>query len=155
MDVFKLLDEMEEILESSSSIPFAGKTLVDKYELLEIVGEIRSKLPDEIKQAEWIKEERQRILAEAQSDADTMVKEIQLHIEEMVDQDEIVRQAHERAEEIIEKAQSNAKEIRIGSMEYADQLLKEVENRLMSLGNNIKDIVEVVEANRNELKGDK
>lgn len=146
MDVLKLLDEIEDILESSSSIPFAGKVLVDKGEMLEVLKEIRLKLPDEIKQAEWIKEERQRILAEAHSEANTVVEEAKIHIEEMVEQDEITKQAKERAEEIITKAQSNAKEIRIGAREYADELLKNLEG-------NIKTVMETLEKNRMELKG--
>ncbi|AFS78668.1 hypothetical protein Curi_c16610 [Gottschalkia acidurici 9a] len=151
MDIFKLLDEIEDIVESGSSIPFASKVLVDKNELLEIITEIRVKLPDELKQAEWIKEERQRILAEAQSDADTMVKEVQLHIEEMVDRHEIVSQAQDRAQEIMAKAQSNAKEIRIGANEYADDILKNMENNLRELEGRIKDTIDVLEINRSEL----
>ncbi|SDZ01931.1 hypothetical protein SAMN05660462_01545 [Proteiniborus ethanoligenes] len=146
MDVLKLLDEIEDIIEGSSTIPFAGKVLVDKNEVLDVIREIRIKLPDEIKQAEWIKEERQRILAEAQNEADTIIDEVKLHIEEMVEQDEITKQAHERSEEIITKAQNNAKEIRIGAREYADGLLKEVEN-------NLKSIIDTLERNRQELNG--
>ncbi|MGF7057267.1 ATPase [Brassicibacter mesophilus] len=146
MDVLKLLDEIEDIIEGSSTIPFAGKVLVDKGELLEILREIRLKLPDEIKQAEWIKEERQRILAEAQNEADTMVEEVKIHIEEMIEQDEITKKAYERAEEITSRAQSNAKEIRIGAREYADELLKEVEN-------NLKGVIETIAKNRQELNG--
>jgi len=144
MDVLKLLDEIEDIVESGSTIPFAGKVLVDKNDILEIIKEIRIKLPDEIKQAEWIKEERQRILAEAQNEADTMLQEVKLHIEELVEQHEITKLAYERAEEITSKAQSNAKEMRIGAREYADGLLKEVEDNLRS-------IIETLEKNRQEL----
>lgn len=146
MDVLKLLDEIEDIIEGSSTLPFAGKAIVDKGEILDIIKEIRIKLPDEIKQAEWIKEERHRILAEAQNEADTMVEEVKLHIEELVEQDEITKLAHERAEEITTKAQNNAKEIRIGAREYADRLLKGVED-------NLKDIIETLEKNRQELNG--
>lgn len=144
MDVLKLLDEIEDIIEGSSTIPFAGKALVDKGDVLDIIKEIRIKLPDEIKQAEWIKEERQRILAEAQNEADTMVEEVKIHIEEMVEQHEITKQAYERAEEITSKAQSNAKEMRIGAKEYADGLLKEVEM-------NLRGVVETLQKNRQEL----
>ncbi len=144
MDVLKLLDEIEDIIEGSSTIPFAGKVLVDKGEILDIIKEVRIKLPDEIKQAEWIKDERQRILAEAQKEADTMVEEVKLHIEEMVEKDEITRLAHERAEEITSKAQINAKEIRIGAREYADELLKEVEE-------NLKNVINTLGKNRQEL----
>jgi len=87
MDVLKLLDLVEDIIEEGSSIPFSSKVCIDKDEILDITNEIRLKLPDEIKQAEWIKEERQRILAEAQSEADTITEEARLRIEEMIEED--------------------------------------------------------------------
>ena len=66
MDILMLIDEIEDIVEAGTSVPFSGKVMIDKEEVLEIIKEIRIKLPDEIKQAAWIKEERQRILAQAQ-----------------------------------------------------------------------------------------
>lgn len=147
MDILKLLDEIEDILEESSTIPLSGRVLVDKHEIYEILKEVRIKLPDEIKQAEWIREERQRILAEAQNEADTIVEEAKLHIEEMVEKDEITRRAQERADDIVDKAQNNAKEIRIGAREYADELLKNVQEELESvigtLDNNRKELNEM------------
>lgn len=146
MDVLKLIDEIEDIVEAGSSLPFSSKVMVDKAELLEIVKEIRIKLPDEIKQAAWIKEERQRILAEAQQDADTLLTETEGRLVELVDQDEITRKANARAEEIITKAQNNAKEIRLGSMEYADSLLLETQE-------NLKEVIQLLNDNRKELRG--
>ena len=66
MDILMLIDEIEDIIEAGTTVPFSGKVMIDKEEVLEIIKEIRIKLPDEIKQAAWIKEERQRILAQAQ-----------------------------------------------------------------------------------------
>ena len=148
MDVLNLIDEIEDILEDSSSIPFSGKVMVDKEEILEIIKEIRIKLPDEIKQAAWIKDERQRILAEAQKEADTIVNEAKSHLEELIDEDEITRNAKERGLEIVTKAQNNAKEIRIGAMEYADNLLVETQENLSSL-------IDLLDKNRQELRGDR
>ena len=90
-------------------LPFSNKVMVDADELFEIIREIRIKLPDEIKTSIWIKEERQRILAEAQKDADTMLNEAELKLKELVEENEITKKAKERAEEIITKAQNNAK----------------------------------------------
>ena len=154
MDVFKLLDEMDELVSSSSKVPLSGKSMIDKRELLELVDEIRIKLPDELKQAEWIKEERQRILTEAQSDADTMVKEVQVHIESMVDHHEIVTEAEKRGEEILERAQISAKEVRSGAREYADNILASVVENLKEIGIRVDDTVELLETNREELNDD-
>ena len=75
MEIFTLLETLEEILENSKTIPVFNKSLINKEEMLEIIKEIRLKLPDELKQAKWVKEERQRILLEAQKEADGIVKE--------------------------------------------------------------------------------
>jgi oligopeptide/dipeptide ABC transporter ATP-binding protein len=64
MEILAILETLEDIIEKSIALPFSGKSLIDKEEILEIVKEIRLKLPDDIKQAKWVKEERQRILLE-------------------------------------------------------------------------------------------
>lgn len=146
MNVLKLIDELEDIIDNSSSIPFAGKVFIDKGEILDIIKEIRIQLPDEIKQAQWIKEERQRILIEAQQEADSILQDAKRHIEEMVERDEITKLAQKRGEEIISQAQVNAKEIRIGARQYADELLGGLEQNLM-------DMIDTIKQNRKELKG--
>ncbi len=146
MNVLRLLDELEDIVENSSTIPFAGKALVDRGEILDIIKEIRIQLPDEVKQAQWIKEERQRILVDAQQEAEATMKDVRIHIEEMVEKDEITKLAQKRAEEIIEQGQAHAKEVRLGARQYADELLAGLEENLERLGSTIKQ-------NRKELKG--
>ena len=139
MDVLKLIDEIEDILEEGSTVPFSKKVMVDSDEILDIIKEIRIRLPDEIKQAAWIKEEKQRILAEAQ-------KEAEYRLEELIEHESITKAAKERAEEIINKAQGTAKEIRLGAMEYADSLLLETQEQL-------KDVIGMLNDNRKELRG--
>ena len=85
MEIFTLLDELEEYLEGAKSVPFTTKCIVDKDEFLETIKEIRLKLPDELKQAKWVKEERGRILVEAKKEADGIVKEAENRIISMID----------------------------------------------------------------------
>ncbi|TJX16183.1 ATPase [Tissierella creatinini] len=146
MDMLDLIDEVKDVVEAGTSVPFTGKVMVDKEEILDIINEIRIKLPDEIKQAVWIKDERQRILAEAQKDADNMINEANYKLEEMVEEDQILRVANQRAEDIISRAQISAKEIRIGAMEYADTLLEETQE-------NLKEVIQLLNDNRKELRG--
>ena len=75
MEIFQLLDNLEDLIENSKKVPLSDKSMIDKEEILEVLKEIRLKLPDELKQAKWVKEERERILAEAQKEADDVVKE--------------------------------------------------------------------------------
>ncbi len=148
MDVLRLIDEIEDIVEAASTVPFSGKAMVDKFEVLEIIKEIRIKLPDEIKQASWIKDERQRILAEAQKDAETLLNETDNKIKNLIDHEEITKKANMKAEEIVSKAQSNAKDIRLGALEYADTILEDTQS-------NLKRLIDMLEDNRNDLGGPK
>ena len=96
MEIFTLLETLEDILERSRRLPFTEKVITDKTEILDIIREIRLKLPDELKQAKWIKEERERIIAEAQKDADDIVKEAENSINSMIDEHEITKKAYEK-----------------------------------------------------------
>ena len=58
MEIFTLLETLEDLLETSRSVPFSTKVIVNKEDVLDLIKEIRLKLPDELKQAKWIKEER-------------------------------------------------------------------------------------------------
>ena len=145
MEIFTLLEELEDILENSKSVPFSGKSMVDKDEILEIIKEVRLKLPEELKQAKWIKEERQRILVEAQKEADDIVKEAENRIISMINENEITKKAYEKKAEIIETANEMSREISKGTKDYADNILQGLEVAL-------EDALKIIQNNRKELK---
>ena len=145
MEIFTLLETLEEMLENSKTIPFSDKGIIDKEEMLEIIKEIRLKLPDELKQAKWVKEERQRILVEAQKEADDIVKEAENRIISMIDEHEITRKAYEQKAEIIETANEMSREISKGTKDYADSILQNIEVALQNA-------LETIQNNRRELK---
>ena len=145
MEIFTLLDELEEYLEGAKTVPFTSKCIADKEEILDIIKEIRLKLPDELKQAKWIKEERNRILVEAQKEAEGIVKEAENRIISMIDEHEITRKAYEQKAQIIETANEMSREISKGTKDYADNILEKVEGVLQ-------DALRTIENNRKELK---
>ncbi len=145
MEIYTFLDNLEELLESGAKVPFSSKVMVDAEELREIIEEMRLKIPDELKQAKWVKEERQRIIADAESEAQKRLNDTQNQIVNMIDEHVITKQAQEQKEQILENANKVAKEISIGTREYADALLEKVEEVL-------KETIDVVHKNRKELK---
>ena len=84
-------------------------------------------MPDELKQAKWVKEERGRILVEAKKEADGIVKEAENRIISMIDEHEITRKAYEQKAQIIETANEMSREISKGTKDYADNILEKVE----------------------------
>lgn len=145
MEICSLLDEMEKAIEDGKSIPFTSKVLVDREDVLDLIKEIRLKLPEELKQAKWVKEERTRILVEAQKEAEGIVKEAENRIIAMVDENEITRKAYEQKNEIIQTANEMAREISNGTKEHADAILERIENVLL-------DTLKTIQNNRRELK---
>ena len=145
MEIFTLLETIEDIFENSKELPFTHKAVVDKEKVLDIVKEIRLKLPEELKQAKVIKEEHDRIISKANEEAEEIVKEAENRIISMIDEHEITRKAYEQKNKIIENANDMAREISNGTRAYADNILAGVQVTL-------EDALKVIENNRKEVK---
>ena len=128
-----LFDELEEILDHSKAVPFSNKVSVDKEEVYDIISEIRMKLPNELKQSKWVIEERNKILIDAQREADEIVKNAEDRMVRMVDDNEVTKRAYEQAAAIIDSAKKTSKEMRLGAMEYAEGVLADAEGKLKEL----------------------
>jgi predicted Zn-dependent protease with MMP-like domain len=145
MDVLSLLEELEQLLENGSSMPFSKKVLVDKDQIDELILEIKNKTPDELKQAKWVKEERQRILQDAQKEANDIIQEAENKIIGMIDEHEITKKAIEKRTEILDAAEKYKKDLINATRDHADSILEELENLL-------KENLDMVRQNRKELK---
>ena len=130
METLELIDQLEDLIDGSPAIPLMGKSLIDKDELLDIIQEIRLKMPDDLKQAKWIKEERQRILLDAQKEASGIIKTAEDQIVTMINENEITKRATEQATEIINNANRRSKDIKMGTRQYVDDILADVEKVL-------------------------
>ena len=143
--VTQLLDELAQIVKSAPTIPLSTKVRIDPAEIIEIIAEIRQALPGEIKTARQIVAEQKQILFEAQANADRITTNAENKLREMIDSNEITRNANTQAEITIENAATQAKEIRIGTQKYADKILYRLQLQL-------KEINDQIEENRKEIK---
>lgn len=139
MDIMEIINLMEESIEKASVVPLSGKILIDKEEILDFIQEMRLSYPDEVKEAKWVKEERQKILNEAEGRADSMLKTAEAKMIQMVDESEIMRQAQEKADAMLEDATNQATKLRTDSDQYADDVLGDVERRLEMLLKKVSD----------------
>ena len=145
MKVLELLTELEELVEKGNTLPFSSKALVSPEEIMEIIDEIREELPAELVQAREIVEQKKKIMVEAEGDAERIKNEAEKKLKEMIDTNEITRTATAQAETIIKNAQASAKELRIGTQQYSDKILYNLQVQLKELNDKI-------EANRKEIK---
>ncbi len=145
MEVMKVLDEMEELIESSGRIPLTGKVVLEADSLLEAVDKIRSLLPEDLRQAQWISKERDRIINEAQKEAEDMVTKTHDHVRSLAQETEIVKEANIQAAGILQHAQQQGFEIETGANDYAYDVLKSLEDYLSKM-------INIVHKGQDELK---
>ena len=131
MDILQLIEEIEDIIDQAGSVPLTKKVMVDADEISEILNEMRSKLPDAIREATVITEDRQGILDEAKRTA------------------EQTRQAAlADADRILAKSEQNARNVTLQATTYIDDMFASTQDRL-------KEMLSAIESSRNELRRSK
>jgi hypothetical protein len=126
----QLLEELEEIVQGASKVPLTGKSLLDAEDLMEIIKEIRVELPEELQRAQWINDEKDRIIGEAESERTAMLEEARAQSEAMIDRDEITNQARIKAEEIISNADMQSRNLKMRTYEYIDNVMNSMIERV-------------------------
>ena len=156
MDIIQIIEEIEDLIDDAASVKKNKKVMIDADKIHVFLDEIKTNLPEEVKQAQWINEEKERILAEAQRESDSIKAEAQREadqvmqdakkrFEALINEHDITRQAEEYGEQIVRRAEQNAKTLQMQSITYVDEMLGTTQDKL-------KEILNVLEENRNELR---
>lgn len=146
MELFNVLNELEDLVENSPKIPLTRRVLIDEEKLLDYLDRMRAALPEEVRQAKWVLQEREKVLADSKKEALRIMEEAQKQLDRRAEESEIARQAKAIAEEVVQKAEVVAREIKQGARDYADDILSGLEEELNKL-------ITQVRNGRAELKG--
>ncbi|MBE5780428.1 MAG: ATPase [Clostridiales bacterium] len=144
MNIYELIDLLEDELENSPNIPLTNKKRVDLEQIYGILDEMREEVPEEVRKAELVLREKQFILDDAKVQAEATIREAERRAQQMVEENEITQMAQRHAEEIIAAAQRNSKEIRVSARAYADDVLGDLESY-------VKEYHDLIRKNRDSL----
>ena len=144
MDIQHLVDRLEELFNESRPLPLTHNVLVDEDRMLDLIDQMRVSIPDEIKKAQQILNQRDRVLAQAQEEANRTLALAREKSEQLVDRDPIVQSAQVRAQQIIDQARVEAEATKRDADEYVmesltrlevemDRLLSQVRNGIRTL----------------------
>lgn len=134
MDIQHLVDRLEQLLADSRRIPMTSNLVVDEDRIFNIVDQMRVSIPEEVKRANRVESEKERILAQAHEEADRIRELAKQEASELVRRDSIMASAQQRADTILERARREAEMMRAESDAYAlDVLMKLEEDLLRSL----------------------
>ncbi|MFQ5942816.1 MAG: hypothetical protein ACE5JF_04615 [Anaerolineales bacterium] len=135
MDILHLVDRLEELFNESRPIPLTHSVVVDEDRVLEIIDQMRISIPDEVKKAQQVLSQRDRVMAQAQEEANRTLTLAKRRGEESLSRDTIVEAAHERAEQILDQARAEAEAMRAEADEYIVESLASLEDELTRLVN--------------------
>lgn len=170
----QIIDEIEDYIENCKYQTLSNtKIIVNKDELEDLLAELRRKTPDEIKRYQKIISNKEAIMADAQTKADAIIAEAQIHTSELVSEHQIMQQAYaqanevvliatRQAQELLDNATNDANSIRMGAIQYTDDVLKNLEEiishsmettkaRSDNLLHSLQSCYDVVSGNRTEL----
>ena len=139
MEIMEIIDMMEEAVDKAPVVPLSGKILLDKEDILDYIQEMRLVFPDEVKEAKWVKGERQRILSEAETKAQEMIKNAEERMVQMVDENEITRQAYEKASVLENESRNTAAQMKAEFDQYINDMLSDLERHLDVLIKKVQD----------------
>lgn len=168
------IDEIEDFIENCKFQPFSNtKIIVDKEELENLLAELRHRTPDEIKRYQKMLGNKEAILADAKAKAEAIINKAEVHTTELISEhqimqrayaqaDDVVRIASGQAQEILDNATIDANNIRMGAIQYTDDMLNSIEEiivmaiettgaRTDSLLGSLQACYDKVNANRREL----
>ena len=171
----QIIEEIEEYIDGCKYQALSSsKIIVNKDELEELLNELRSKTPEEIKRYQKIISNKEAILADAQAKADAIIAKAQVKTDELVSEHQIMQQAYAQANEIVTQATAQAQEIldnatmdantiRVGAIQYTDDLLANAESiightldsyttKYDGLINSLQECYDTVRSNRSELE---
>lgn len=144
MDILHLVDRLEELFNESRPIWLTHSVVVDEDRMLDLIDQMRVAIPEEIKKAQQIVTQRDRILAQAKEEANRTISLAREKVEKQLEDNEIIQAAKVRADEILEGAQQDAAvsqreadqyilETLTGLELHLDRLLTQVRNGVKTL----------------------
>ncbi len=150
MDILHLVDRLEELFNESKPIPLTHSVVVDEDRMLEIIDQMRISIPDEVKNAQQILAQRDRVLAQAQEEANRTVKLAKNKGDDIVARDAIVEAAQVRADQLLTQARAEAEVIRVEADDYIIESLTALEAELDRLTAQARNGIAALTAERQE-----
>jgi len=150
MDILHLVDRLEELFNQSKPIWFTHSVIVDEDRMLDLIDQMRVSIPEEIKKAQQIIAQRDRILAQTQEESSRTLNIAREKADVLVDRDPVIQAAQARGEQIIQQARAEAEITRHEADQYVLDTLSTVGEELERLLNQVRNGVRTLQSERQQ-----
>lgn len=150
MDILHLVDRLEELFNESRPLPFTHLIIVDEDRMLDLIDQMRVSIPEEIKKSQQVLVQRDRILAQAQEEANRTINLAREKSEELLNQDPTVQAAHQKADQLLTKAREEAELSKHESDDYVLDTLRRLELEIDRIQTQVRNGITALESERQQ-----
>ena len=126
----QIIRRVIDLIETAPGMPMSASVRVNKEELLELLDDAVSQLPDEVRSARWLLKEREEFMARTRREGEEIIEDARSRVAHMVQRTEVVKAAEARGRQIVEDAETTSRRMRRETEDYCDQKLAGFENVL-------------------------
>ena len=137
MDILQLIDRLEELFNESKSIPLTRNVMVDEDRMLDIIDQMRIAIPEEVKKAQQLLGQRDRVLAQAQEEANRTLEIARQKADQLASKEIVMQEAQRRADQILVQARADAENVRSDADEYVMNSLTQLQDELERITNQV------------------
>jgi cell division septum initiation protein DivIVA len=130
MDILHLVDRLEEILNQARPLPFTHNVIVDEERILDLIDQMRMAIPEEVKKAQQLLAQKDRMMAQAQEEANRTLSIAREKSDQLTERDAIVQAAQARADQIIAQARLDIEGVKREADDYVVDTLTRLEMEL-------------------------
>jgi len=145
MDILQLIDRLEELFNDAKAVPFTHNVIVDEDRMLELIDQMRISIPEEVKKAQQVVAQRDRVMAQAQEEANRTLDIARQKADQLTQKDMIAQEAQRRAEQILAQARADAEATRVEADNYVVDNLMQLQDQLARLTNQVNNGIRTVQ----------
>jgi hypothetical protein len=148
MDILHLIDRLEELFNNSRPIPLTHNVIVDEDKFLDIIDQMRISVPEEVKKAQQVFSQKDRVMAQAQEEANRTLQLAREKADDLVGKEVLIQDAQRRSGQIIDQARVEAENIKTDADQYVLDSLMGLQTELERLANQAQNGVQVLLQNK-------
>ena len=126
-----IISALYDMVQDARALPLgADKCILEREKVLDMLDEIITQLPVELKQARTIVDSRNELIGQARREAEAAIRQAQEQAAAMIEQEAIYQEAKRQCQEMVLKTQTRMAELRKASNEYMDDALRRTEEAI-------------------------
>lgn len=154
MDILYLVDRLENLIAGSRRMPLVNQIIIKEPDILNIIDQLRTTIPDEIKQARRVIQDKERILAQAQAEANALLARAREESEQAVNREGLLKAAEARSQEMVRRAEEEVEQLKSEADGYVVETLRALRDHLNNIETDIGRSILSIEKGLASLEGE-